>query len=335
MLFRSAAGTTIRVYDTAQGSEQAYLKAQLDGADFIVGPLLRPEVDQIIGQAGFVPTLALNFATRQGTFMRGFYQFALAPEDEARTIAATAAVAGARTALAFVPGNARGTQIGDTFRAEFEARGGQLVDSGTYDPALQDFSKPIAALLNVTRSDQRYRRLAANLGEALQFEPRRRQDVDMIFLVADARTARLLMPQLRFYSAGDVPAYATADIFDPASTQRDSDLNGVVFADAPSLLAPDDATAALTREWRSFWPQRAGQLRLYGMGIDAYTLVGSLFASDARGWPVRGLSGDLSLDDEGRVHRTLPLAQFRNGRPAPLDQPPAIGKPSGDLLGQR
>ena len=216
------------MYDTAQGSEQAYLKAQLDGADFIVGPLLRPEVDQIIGQAGFVPTLALNFATRQGTFMRGFYQFALAPEDEARTIAATAAVAGARTALAFVPGNARGTQIGDTFRAEFEARGGQLVDSGTYDPALQDFSKPIAALLNVTRSDQRYRRLAANLGEALQFEPRRRQDVDMIFLVADARTARLLMPQLRFYSAGDVPAYATADIFDPASTQRDSDLNGEI-----------------------------------------------------------------------------------------------------------
>ncbi len=196
-------GTTVRVYDTTQGSPQAYLKAQLDGADFIVGPLLKPEVDEVIEQAGFVPTLALNFANKEGTFLRSFYQFALAPEDEARTIAATAVVAGAKTAVAFVPSNARGYQIRDTFRAEFEARGGQLIDSSGYDPSLQDFSQPIAALLNITRSNQRYRRLAANLGPAVQFEPRRRQDIDMIFIVADPRTARLLVPQLRFYSAGE------------------------------------------------------------------------------------------------------------------------------------
>ncbi len=133
------AGTTVRVYDTAQGSQQAYLKAQLDGADFIVGPLLKPEVDQVIAQAGFVPTLALNFATKDGTFLRSFYQFALAPEDEARTIAATAAAAGAKTALAFVPSNARGYQIRDTFRAEFEARGGQLVDCERLRPVVAGF----------------------------------------------------------------------------------------------------------------------------------------------------------------------------------------------------
>jgi outer membrane PBP1 activator LpoA protein len=328
-------GTTIRVYDSALGSQQAYLKAQLDGADFIVGPLLKPEVDQIIGQAGFVPTLALNYATKQGTFLRSFYQFALAPEDEARTIAATAAAAGAKAALAFVPANARGYQIRDTFRAEFESRGGQLVDSSSYDPALQDFSQPIAALLNVTRSNQRYRRLAANLGEALQFEPRRRRDIDMIFIVADAPTARLLVPQLRFYSAGDIPTYATADIFDPASTRRDADLNGLLFADAPSVVAPDEVTTNLENEWRSFWPERAGQLKLYGMGIDAYNLIGSLFNGDGRAWPIRGLSGDLSLDDQGRVHRTLPVAEFRNGRPVPIDRPPAPGAVAGDLTGRR
>ncbi len=327
------ADTTVRVYDTARGSQQAYLKAQLDGADFIVGPLLKPEVDQVIGEAGFVPTLALNFATKDGTFLRSFYQFALAPEDEARTIAATAAVAGATTALAFVPSNARGYQIRDAFRAEFEARGGQLVDSSGYDPALQDFSQPIAALLNITRSNQRYRRLAANLGEPVQFEPRRRRDIDMIFIVADARTARLLVPQLRFYSAGDIPTYATANIFDPGSTRRSADLNGLIFADTPALIEPNDIVTSVTGEWRSFWPQRLGQLRLYGMGIDAYNLIGSLYASDARAWPIRGLSGDLSLDDQGRIHRTLPLAQFRNGLPAAIDAPPATGASSGNLRG--
>ena len=327
-------GTIVRVYDTAQGSQQAYLKAQLDGADFIVGPLLKPEVDQVIGQAGFVPTLALNFATKENAALRSFYQFALAPEDEARTIAATAAVAGAKTALAFVPSNTRGYQIRDTFRAEFEARGGQLLDWSGYDPGLQDFSQPIASLLNITRSNQRYKRLAANLNTAVQFEPRRRQDVDMIFVVADARTARLLVPQLTFYSAGDIPTYATADIFDPSNTRRSTDLNGLIFADTPALLAPDDATASITKEWSSFWPQRTAQVRLYGMGIDAYNLIGSLYAGDGRSWPMRGLSGDLSLDDVGRVHRTLPLAQFRNGQPAPIDAPPAAGA-SGNLTGRR
>ena len=57
----SNSATSVRVYDSARlGSSEAYLQAQLDGADFIVGPLLGPEVDQVIAQAGFVPTLALN-----------------------------------------------------------------------------------------------------------------------------------------------------------------------------------------------------------------------------------------------------------------------------------
>jgi outer membrane PBP1 activator LpoA protein len=328
------ATTTVHVYDTTQlGSQQAYLRAQLEGADFIVGPLLRPEVDQVIAQAGFVPTLALNFATVPHTFSGSFFQFALSPEDEAKTIAAAAAAAGSKNALAIVPSNPRGYQIRDDFRAEFEARGGTLVDWSGYEPALQDFSQPIASLLNVSRSNQRYRRLAANLNEPVQFEARRRQDIDMIFIVADTRAARLLMPQLKFYSAADIPTYATADIFDPGSTRRENDLNGLIFADTPSLLEPDGSATNLQNEWRSFWPQRASQVRFYDMGIDAYHLVGSLYTDDRQAWPVRALSGDLSLDPEGKVHRTLPLAQFRNGSPVALEQTGLPATPAGNLTG--
>ncbi len=110
-------------------------------------------------------------------------------------------------------------------------------------------------------------------------------------------------------------------------------MNGVIFADAPALLAPDDAVKNVTAEWSSFWPQRLSQLKLYGMGVDAYNLIGSLYAGDGRAWPVRGMSGDLSLDDQGRVHRTLPLAQFRNGLPATIDAPPATGTSSSSLRG--
>jgi outer membrane PBP1 activator LpoA protein len=319
----SSTPTNVRVYDTARlGSEQAYLQAQLDGADFIVGPLLSSEVDQVIAQAGFVPTLALNFATNDTAVLSSFYQFALAPDDEARTVAAAAIAAGAQTAVVLTPSNQRGYRIKDNFQAAFEEAGGKMVNWYGYEPALQDFSAPVAALLNVTRSRERYRRLAANLGVAVQFpEPRRRQDIDMIFVAVEpgSEAGRLIAAQLRFFGAGDIPVYANADIFNPGSTARVNDLNGFIFADMPALVAPDESASAVRADLQEFWPQRGGFVRFYGMGYDAYELISTLYANDGTPWSIRGLSGDLSLDAQGRVRRVLPLAQFRNGRPVALD----------------
>ncbi len=327
--------TSIRVYDSARlGSAEAYLRAQLDGADFVVGPLIRNEVDQVIGQAGFVPTLALNFATNDTTFLSSFYQFALAPEDEARAIADAAIAAGATTALAFVPSNQRGYQIRDGFRAAFEAAGGQVVGWSGYEPTLADFSRPVAELLNVTRSQDRHRRLAANLGLPVQFpEARRRQDVDMIFVVADSTTGRLIASQLRFFGAGDIPVYATAEIFDLARTARATDLNGFIFADAPSALGADDGASEALADPQTLSPQRS---RLYGMGVDAYSLIASLYASEGTPLSLRGLSGELSLDMQGRVRRSnLPLAQFRNGRPVAVQPSATQAIDTRSFIGQR
>ncbi len=333
----SSDGTTIRIYDTnTLGGAQAYLRAQLDGADFIVGPLLKPEVDQVATQAGFVPTLALNFAQSDRPFSGSFYQFALAPQDEARVIADRAIDAGATTAIALVPSNTRGYDILGSFRDEFEARGGQLLDFAGYDRAQQDFGPTIDSLLHITRSYQRERRLQANLGVPIQFEPRRRQDVDMIFFVGDADAARLVAPQLRYHYGGDIPTYATADVYATDSASRDNDLNGMIFADAPSLLEPGENAAQLQAQLKTFWPQRASQpsqLRLYGMGFDAYELVQPLYNGGAA-WPLQGMSGQLTLDAQGRIHRDLPLAQFRAGRPAPIEATTRPVQQSG-LIGAR
>ncbi len=334
---RSNSATTVRIYDYARlGSSQAYLQAQLDGADFIVGPLGRGEVNQVIEQAGFVTTLALNYSTNDTTTLGSFYQFALAPEDEARAIAAAAIAAGAKTAVVLVPSNQGGYQIRDSFRAAFEAAGGELLDWYGYEPTLQDFSQPTAALLNVRRSAERHQRLAANLGMPVQFEARRRQDIDMIFvMVTDARPGRLIASQLRFFGAGDIPVYANAEIFDPGRTTRDNDLNGFFFADTPALLSPDPDASALHADVQAYWPQRASLSRFYGMGFDAYGLIASLYANDGTPWTVRGLSGDLSLDAQGRVRRVLPLAQFQSGRPVALGTPGLQPIDSGGLIGER
>jgi outer membrane PBP1 activator LpoA protein len=161
--------------------------------------------------------------------------------------------------------------------------------------------------------------LAANLGTQLQFQPRRRQDVDMIFFAAEPAAGRLLAPQFRFHFAGDLPTYATSEVYDVARRGGDPDLNGVIFADTPWLLSPDDSAIALRQLLQQFWPQRtASWLRLYGLGFDAYRMIPMLYNGAASFVAVPGMSGELRLANDGRIRRRLPIAQFRDGRPVTL-----------------
>jgi len=320
----------VSVYDTAIGGPTAaYRQALADGADFVVGPLLPEEVAEIVPLAGFVPTLALNYGPDSPVLPpAGLFQYALSPEDEARAIADRAYSAGQRRAVALFASTTRGYRLMDSFREEFEALGGEIVAASAYVPESQDASGPITEILNIARSDARHRRLQANLGQSVVFESRRRQDVDMIFLQATPGLGRLLAPQLRFHNAGDIPTYATSDIYDTARRGGDSDLNGVMFPDLPLLVAPDEQAAAFAATVNSLWPQRAGQwIRFYGFGFDAYNLIRPVFRTDPAMWPLAGVTGLLDLAADGRVHRALPFAQFRNGRPDAL--PPVVVPPAG------
>ena len=312
--------TTLKFYDTTLlGPEEAYLRAQIDGADFVVGPLLKPELEEVIGSAGFIPTLALNSIENERPVPSNLYQFALAPEDEAREVARHAVANGAVNAVALIQNSEWGLRLLASFRSELESLGGQLLQFRGYDSGSQDFSLAITTLLNIERSNQRRQRLAANLGTPLEFEPRRRQDVDVIFVAADASAGRLLVPQLRFHYAGDIPTYATSAVHE--SHASDSDLNGVFFPDTPWVLLEDDATLELKTSLETYWPQRTSPpwTRFYGFGFDAYRLVPLLYNQPEGFSSVSALSGELSLGEDGRVRRRLPFAQFRNGRPLPIE----------------
>ncbi len=328
----------IKIYDTdILGSQEAYLRAQIEGADFIVGPLLKRNVDRIVGSAGLIPTLALNYTQGETPVPPNFFQFALAPEDEAIEVARHAAAKGAVAAVALIPDSDWGSRVLSSFRNEFERLGGELLQFRGYDPDTQDFSLAITTLLNLSRSNQRYRRLAANIGVPLEFEPRRRQDVDVIFIAANASNGRLLAPQLRFHYAGDLPTYATSLVYDPASSAGDADLNGILFPDSPWLLSPDPTSAELKATLAGYWPKRVAQWpRLFAMGIDAYRLIPLLYNQTERFSAVPAMSGELSIDADGRVHRHLPLAQFRNGRPVPLStEDETLPKGPAELAGLR
>ena len=213
----------------------------------MIGPLTREEVVAAADAPGRrPPLLALNFLAAEAAAPQSFYQFALSPEDEARLAARRALADGRRRAVALVPEGDWGTRVLNAFRAEFEGGGGQLLDSVAYAPSRNDYSDPIQSALRLKDSRARQKRLEAALGTTLAFQPRRRADIDLLFTPAPSATARQLRPQLRFHFAGDIPAYATSDAYEPGLAGN-QDLEGLVFPDMPWMLGADGAGRATAR----------------------------------------------------------------------------------------
>jgi outer membrane PBP1 activator LpoA protein len=306
--------TPINVYDTGDtGIAENVARATQEGADIIVGPLTR---DEVVAAAGIAtrrpPILSLNFLPPGQPAPAGFYQYALSPEDEARLAARRILADGHRNGLAIVPSGDWGTRVLAAFKQELEAGGGGLYSSTTLEPSMTDYSDSITTILRISDSSARHRRLESILGTKLQFEPRRRGDIEFIFAPAQANVERLLRPQLRFHFAGNIPTYATSDAFEP-DPHNNQDLEGLMFPDMPWMLGSDLADA-VRNALQTAYPNGGGprRNRLFAFGFDAYRLATALHGG-ATNFQVEGLTGRLTLDPDHRIHRELVWAQIHNG----------------------
>lgn len=332
--FASAGGLddrqSILIYDVnAEGGPSgAYTSAVEDGAEFVVGPLLRNNVNELANDILVpVPVLTLNYLPNDSLPPPGLFQFALSPEDEAVSAATRALQDGHHTGVALVPNSNWGRRLLSAFATEFEGQGGTLLDYRSFTSESPDFSRTIEELMGLAGSVSRYQRLRANIGSPLQFDPRRRQDVDFIFLAADGASGRLLKSQLKFHYSGDLPVYSTSSIYS-MDGRSDADLNGIRFADTPWIIAPQSWIRYLPDVYREYWPEERRLGRLHAMGYDAYHLVAPLFAARTGTMPeIDGATGVLYLDANGRVHRRLAWAEFRRGVPVPLPEPGDPGAP--------
>merc|ERR1712000_3169 len=86
------------------------------------------------------------------------------------------------------------------------------------------------------------------LRESTEFEPRRREDADWVFLVALPQQGRMIKPALAFNFANDLPVYATSHVFSGVvNSLKDRDLNGVRFCDVPWLLESSELHDSVER----------------------------------------------------------------------------------------
>jgi hypothetical protein len=316
---------SIHLYDVGTDPTSvmdAYQQAVTDGARFIIGPL-RKEAVQVLMQQEQLPVqvLVLNQIETEGPLNASVYQFGLAPEDEAREVAQRAMRDGHTRTISLIPQGDWGERVYAAFVDEWVKLGGFVLDHQTYDPAQADHGKLLSTTLNLDASKARKQRLVQLLGQQLEFEPRRRQDVDFFFLLATPKQARLIRPQLSFYRASRVPVYSTSHVYSGQTDEsRDIDMNGIVFCDMPWSLDNNGNWQHLRQTIDEHWPENAARYsRFYALGIDAYRItpylgqqMSGIFGS------YQGVTGNLSLDSRQRIHRTLRWAQFRNGIPTLL-----------------
>ena len=320
----------LKFVDTKDGDVVAlYQQLVSDGAKDVLGPLMKEDVARLAtGGELSVPVLALN--QNNDVSHDNLYQFGLTPEQEVEQSAGSAWFDGHQNALVLAPASAYGQRLISHFSTYWKSLGGRIIAIKTYRPGGDDFTSSVRDLLAASPGA-----LAPEDGSAPAAAPAGGPaGADFVFLLGDARDARLLRPQLETQQALPLPVYALSQVFGgrPDTVPLDQDLNGVIFCDIPWMLNPNDS-GPLSRNGLQAVVERTPEnyTRLIPMGIDAYNLVAQLplmkSGSQSR---YAGASGQLDVQAGNRIQRQLSCAQFESGVPqprgiAPLLKPSAAG----------
>lgn len=278
---------TISFYDSSKNPDiiALYQQALSEGAQTIVGPLTKEEVQALSSMNHFsVPTIALNY-TDSGNAPTHFYQFGLSPFDETKQLANKARQAGLSHALLIASQSTRSQQLAASLTSHWQAQGGTIQDRFYYS-SQNNLSENIAHLLHISPTNSN--------------KNQHRQDFDVIFLLVEPEPARAIVPLLKFYYVQNIPIYATSIVYSglPNPT-KDLDLNGVTFSDIP-------------------WVMRANQNtnRLFAVGRDAYLLSNELpRLTQLPHFPIYADTGALTLNSKQQVYRRLPWTKMHDGHP--------------------
>lgn len=297
---------SVRLYDTAaQDVTVLYQQALDDGADYIVGPLAKADVAKVARLNHPVPTLFLNDIDVGSS--SNAYRFGLSPTNEARQVAAKASKQGLKRALVIAPAGVWGDDIVAAFNDQWHASGGVIVERLAFDDHT-NLTAAVRDFLHVSERQARQKQFRPGAEPEGQQLPKRRQDFDMIFLLAYPSKARQIMPLLKYYFAGDVPVYATSSVYGGSTnTMRDRDLDGIIFCDMPWVFNHQLANKN--------WPEQLNSYnRLYALGMDSYALATQL--NQLILFPALGIddkSGVLYLNRAQQVARVLAWGKFKGG----------------------
>ncbi|MFO8152709.1 penicillin-binding protein activator [Thioalkalivibrio sp.] len=274
-------GTSLLILDTAgeEGlADAAYRNALQQGADRVIGPLVREAVDRVVTIDSSVPTLLLNHPSQ--SLRAPFWVLSLSPEDDARAVAHRAHRLGRERALVLVPEGSFGDRVATAFRESFEHQDGRVTAEHRFEARAPDINARIGTALGIDASEQRIQRVRRETQLELEADAQIRSDIDMIFVAGSAADLRLVVPHLHYHRAGRLPMLATSHVYEGRpQPDLDVDLSGIRFPDAPWLHPDVNPEPGLLAELASTEEVDTAASRLprfAALGIDAMDVAAEL-----------------------------------------------------------
>ncbi|MCV9879711.1 penicillin-binding protein activator [Brenneria izbisi] len=320
----------VKVYDTSsQPLNNVLAQAQQDGASLIIGPLLKNEVEQLASQQSPLNILALNQPEHVQN-MPNICYFALSPEDEARDAAKFIRQQGKQQPLLLVPRGNLGDRIVNAFAQAWTEQGGvsplqqrfgsaselkQAINSGA---GLSLSGQPVSPAPAQTQPGT----TIAGLTIPAQVQPTVSESVsgniDAVYIIATPEELSLIKPMIdmRTNSRSRPALYASSRSFQAGSgPDFRLEMEGLQFSDIPLLAG---ANPALMQQVSSQFKNDYSLIRLYAMGMDAWTLA-SQFGEMRQipGHQIAGATGMLSSTQDCTINRQLTWLQYRQGQLVP------------------
>ena len=312
-IYQNDRSQQLTFYDTGSQGESfsnAWYSSIESGAELIIGPLEKNSISQLTQiNSSSIPVLLLNQIDQENNPF-GFYQFSLSQDDEIINAATRLIAENKKRIMLLAPESESGRKLAKAFEVELNYLGGQVVSYDFYPESTHDYSREIKQALGLNDSRLRARKLQALMPEKLVNTPQIRPDIDAIFILAKPKQARLIKPQLKFYQASNVPVYSTSQIFSNSiSPAKDKDLDGIKFCQSHFIINPMSLQDDL-----KFDVSDINNKKYFAFGFDALTINPKLeWMQRMQNQSVQGLTGKLTVDGNGKIHRELGWAQFNRG----------------------
>lgn len=276
---------------TAAGASAAYDKAVSAGADFIIGPLGRDEVDALFKREQLpVQMLALNRG--KDAPPPGSAGFSLAPEDDGIMAAEYLLARERRSAVVIGSNDDNGRRATAAFKERFSERGGT-----------------VTATLSVTDNP-------GDIGAQL----RQATGADAVFLAVKGSQARALAPQLALAGLGGASRVGTSQLISgTGKVEDDISLDGIAFPSEAWTTRGVSGLPAASSVAATLPTARGAAGRLFAFGFDAWRISAYLEKLTLSGdGGLSGATGMLYLDGFGNIVRTPAWSTFSGGRPLPI-----------------
>ncbi|MCH1931413.1 penicillin-binding protein activator [Shewanella sp. A25] len=316
---------SVNFFDTANGAVSAYQQAVSSGAEFIIGPLLPNEIEQLQAMnssastttpsapVASIPQLFLNQTDKITPDFNKFY-FALSPAQEAADAATRMYQDGVTIPLLLASNDAIGKRMAESFIQAWKKKSDTPVEVYYYDGG-DKMKTTVQDALGVRDSQARIARIKELLGNNVQADFRSRQDIDAIYMISTPQELTLLKAFIDVNFSvftQPVPLYTSSrSRLDNESSQTAQDLNNLTMSDAPWLMQNGEENLMVNTLWPNW---NNGQKRLFAMGYDAMDLVNKLVQMRSfSGYQFNGRSGVLSVYPDGVINRQLSWGRYQRG----------------------